>query len=64
LAKKYDALTYVDEVHAVGLYGDSGAGIFAREGLQNEVDVINGTLSKAIGVFGGRGFSQKRVVVT
>ena len=51
LAKYYDALTYVDEVHAVGLYGEAGAGIFAREGL--EVDIINGTLSKAIGVFGG-----------
>jgi 5-aminolevulinate synthase len=53
LAKKYNALTYVDEVHAVGLYGASGAGIFEREGLQEEVDIINGTLSKAIGVFGG-----------
>lgn len=53
LAKKYNALTYVDEVHAVGLYGKSGAGILQREGLQQEVDIINGTLSKAIGVFGG-----------
>ncbi len=53
LAKKYQALTYVDEVHAVGLYGPQGAGILEREGLQQEIDLLNGTLSKAIGVFGG-----------
>jgi len=53
LAKKYHALTYADEVHAVGLYGKNGAGIFEQEGLQKEIDIINGTLSKAIGVFGG-----------
>jgi 5-aminolevulinate synthase len=53
LAKKYNALTYADEVHAVGLYGDTGAGMLQHEGLQKEVDIINGTLSKAIGVFGG-----------
>lgn len=53
LAKKYNALTYADEVHAVGLYGDTGAGMLQQEGLQREVDIINGTLSKAIGVFGG-----------
>lgn len=53
LAKKYNALTYVDEVHAVGIYGDTGAGMLRQLGLQKEVDVINGTLSKAIGVFGG-----------
>lgn len=53
LAKKYNALTYTDEVHAVGLYGRTGAGIMEREGLQNEIDIVNGTLSKAIGVFGG-----------
>jgi 5-aminolevulinate synthase len=53
LAKKYNALTYVDEVHAVGLYGETGAGIFEQEGLQQEIDILNGTLSKAIGVFGG-----------
>jgi 5-aminolevulinate synthase len=53
LAKKYNALTYVDEVHAVGLYGPTGAGIFEQENLQSEIDIINGTLSKAIGVFGG-----------
>ncbi|MDX2045589.1 MAG: 5-aminolevulinate synthase [Chitinophagaceae bacterium] len=53
LAKKYNALTYADEVHAVGLYGPTGAGIFEQEDLQQEIDIINGTLSKAIGVFGG-----------
>ena len=53
LAKQYGALTYVDEVHAVGLYGEHGAGIFEQEGLQEEIDILNGTLSKAIGVFGG-----------
>jgi len=53
LAKKYNALTYTDEVHAVGLYGNTGAGIFEQENLQQEIDIINGTLSKAIGVFGG-----------
>jgi len=53
LAKKYNALSYVDEVHAVGLYGSTGAGIFEHEELQNDVDIINGTLSKAVGVFGG-----------
>lgn len=53
LAKRYHALTYVDEVHAVGLYGTDGAGRLQQEGLQTKVDIINGTLSKAIGVFGG-----------
>ena len=53
LARKYNALTYVDEVHAVGLYGKTGAGILEQEGLQGSIDIVNGTLSKAIGVFGG-----------
>jgi 5-aminolevulinate synthase len=53
LAKKYNALTYVDEVHAVGLYGATGAGICEQEGLLDEVDIINGTLAKAVGVIGG-----------
>jgi 5-aminolevulinate synthase len=53
LARQYNALTYVDEVHAVGLYGNTGAGILEQEGLQKAIDIVNGTLSKAIGVFGG-----------
>jgi len=53
LAKKYHALTYIDEVHAVGLYGEEGAGLIEHCKLESEVDIINGTLSKAIGVFGG-----------
>lgn len=53
LAKKYNALTYIDEVHAVGIYGNNGAGMLEQINLQQEVDIINGTLSKAIGVFGG-----------
>jgi len=53
LCKKYGALSYVDEVHAIGLYGKNGAGLLEQENLSAEADVINGTLSKAIGVFGG-----------
>ena len=62
LAKKYGALTYVDEVHAVGLYGSTGAGIFEKEGLQQEVDMINGTLSKAVGVLGGYVAASKNII--
>jgi 5-aminolevulinate synthase len=53
LAKKYNALTYADEVHAVGLYGENGSGLLAQENVQVDIDIINGTLSKAVGVFGG-----------
>lgn len=53
LARRYGALTYVDEVHAVGLYGATGAGLLEQEGLQDQIDILNGTLSKAVGVFGG-----------
>lgn len=53
LAKKYNALTYVDEVHGVGLYGATGAGVLEQVDLQQGIDIVNGTLSKAVGVFGG-----------
>ena len=53
LAEHYNAITYVDEVHAVGLYGDKGAGYLEKLGLQDKVDFINGTLGKAFGCQGG-----------
>lgn len=53
LAKKYNALTYIDEVHSVGLYGKGGAGMAEKLGVMDRVDIIQGTLAKAYGVIGG-----------
>jgi len=53
LAKKHNALTYIDEVHAVGMYGEDGGGITSLLHLQNGIDLINGTLAKGFGILGG-----------
>ncbi len=53
LAKKYNCMTYLDEVHSVGLYGKEGKGIAVEMGIENKIDIINGTLAKAFGQMGG-----------
>ena len=62
LAKKYNALTYLDEVHSVGLYGPKGRGIAAELGAEDDIDIINGTLSKAFGQMGGYVAASKDII--
>lgn len=62
LADRYGAITYIDEVHAVGLYGEHGAGYLEKLGIQDRVDIVNGTLGKAYGVTGGY-IAADRVVI-
>jgi len=62
LAETYGAITYIDEVHAVGLYGNTGAGYCELLGLQDRIDIVNGTLGKAYGVQGGYIAADRTVI--
>lgn len=62
LARKYNALTYLDEVHAVGLYGEQGGGVSQRDNVADQVDIIEGTLAKGFGVHGGYVTAKKEII--
>lgn len=62
LAKKYNALTFLDEVHAIGMYGPRGEGIAAKLKIQDEIDIIQGTMAKSIGLIGGYISGNKDIV--
>ena len=62
IAKKYNAMTYLDEVHSVGLYGEKGKGIAVEMKVDQDIDIINGTLAKAFGQMGGYIAASKEII--